>query len=103
MLEKLSSPTARTSYLEGRRALRSRPPANQSRRAMRRQRKLKGDLKAEVDIAGLDMNDYDLTTLHIPYGPGWNARRIEKLIYQTVSVMSMVYATYAHLLGRTWE
>ena len=30
-------------------------------------------------------NDYDVGSLHIPYGPGWDARRIDKLIYQTVS------------------
>ena len=46
-------------------------------------RKRKGDLKAEVEIAGLDMNDYDVAQLHIPYGPGWTAKRIEKLIYST--------------------
>jgi hypothetical protein len=34
------------------------------------------------------MNDYDVASLHIPYGPGWDARRIEKLIYQTVSSAS---------------
>ena len=46
-------------------------------------RRYKGDLKADDEIAGLDMNDYDVSTLHIPYGPGWNAKRIEKLVYST--------------------
>jgi hypothetical protein len=36
-----------------------------------------------MDIGGLEMNDYDVVSLHIPYGPGWDARRIEKLVYQT--------------------
>ena len=82
VLEKLSKPEARVSYLESRRELRSRVRINTIyTRRMRRKRK--GDLKAEVEIAGLDMNDYDVAQLHIPYGPGWTAKRIEKLIYST--------------------
>lgn len=61
---------------------------------MKRQRKYKGDLKSLAEIGGLEMNDYDVASLHIPYGPGWNARRIDKLIYQTVSPLSL------HLLKR---
>jgi len=34
------------------------------------EQKLKGDLKANETIAGLEANDYDVATLHIPYGPG---------------------------------
>ena len=45
-------------------------------------KKYKGDLKGDED-AGLEMSDYDVISLHIPYGPGWDARRIEKLVYQT--------------------
>ena len=48
-----------------------------------KQQRYKNDLKADDEIAGLDMNDYDVSTLHIPYGPGWNAKRIEKLVYST--------------------
>ncbi|KDQ65163.1 hypothetical protein JAAARDRAFT_188410 [Jaapia argillacea MUCL 33604] len=81
VLEKLNDAEARTSYLESRRTIRGRP--NLSRRAMKRQRKYKGDLKADTAIGGMEMNDYDVAQLHIPYGPGWNARRIEKLVYQT--------------------
>ena len=87
VLERLTNPEARTSYLESRRALRSRPAApGFNRRLTRRQmRRRKGDLKADEEVAGLDMNDYEVSTLHIPYGPGWTARRIDKLVYQTVS------------------
>ncbi|KAL5531740.1 hypothetical protein ACEPAG_4617 [Sanghuangporus baumii] len=46
-------------------------------------RKRKADLKAEEEITGIDMNDYEVAQMHIPYGPGWTAHRIEKLIYQT--------------------
>ena len=46
-------------------------------------RKYKGDLKTNVD-EGLELSDYDVVSLHIPYGPGWDARRIEKLVYTTV-------------------
>lgn len=72
----------RTSFLRERRVLRARPES--SYRAIRHnRRKYKGDLKQETGIS-LEMNDYDVTSLHIPYGPGWDARRIEKLVYQTV-------------------
>ncbi|KAI5121633.1 hypothetical protein M0805_001162 [Coniferiporia weirii] len=82
VLEKLARPEARVSYLESRRSLRSRAQGNTIyTRRMRRQRK--GDLKADEEIVGLDMNDYDVATLHIPYGPGWTAKRTEKLVYQT--------------------
>ena len=45
-------------------------------------KKYKGDLKGDED-AGLEMSDYDVISLHIPYGPGWDAKRIEKLVYTT--------------------
>ena len=47
-------------------------------------RKFNGELKADSLIKGLEMNDYDVQSLHIPYRPGWNTRQIEKLVYQTV-------------------
>ncbi|KAL4261679.1 Ankyrin repeat protein [Pleurotus pulmonarius] len=82
VLEKLADPAARSSFVEYRRNLRGRP--NQASSYYRRGSKYKGDLKAEKSILDdLAMNDYDVTSLHIPYGPGWDARRIDKLIYQT--------------------
>ncbi|KDR74285.1 hypothetical protein GALMADRAFT_574798 [Galerina marginata CBS 339.88] len=78
VLEKLANENMRSLFLAGRRQLRGRPNANNKRN----KRRYKGDLKAETDI-GLEMNDYDVGSLHIPYGPGWEARRIEKLIYGT--------------------
>jgi hypothetical protein len=47
-------------------------------------RRYKGDLKADVVFSGLELSDYDIVNLHIPYGPGWDARRIERLVYNTV-------------------
>ncbi|KAH8111009.1 ankyrin repeat protein [Phellopilus nigrolimitatus] len=82
VLEKLAKPEARVSYLESRRALRSRAD-NNTVYTRRMRRRLKSDLKADEEVAGLDMNDYDVAKLHVPYGPGWNAKRIEKLVYQT--------------------
>ena len=83
VLEKLTDTDIRYDFLESRRNLRGRPnPLNRYNK--RRMRKLKGDLKADSFIGGLEMNDYDVQSLHIPYGPGWDARRIEKLVYQTV-------------------
>ncbi|TFK33687.1 hypothetical protein BDQ12DRAFT_766148 [Crucibulum laeve] len=82
VLEKLIDTDARTSFLDARRALRGRPSAL-NRYSRRNKRKYKGDLKEDTAIGGLEMNDYDVASLHIPYGPGWDARRIDKLIYQT--------------------
>ena len=83
VLEKLTDTDIRYDFLESRRNLRGRPnPLNRYNK--RRMRKFNGDLKADSLIGGLEMNDYDVQSLHIPYGPGWDARRIEKLVYQTV-------------------
>lgn len=81
-LEKLHSADARYKFLDSRRELRGRPFALRQPKN-RKQRKYRGDLK-KMEIGGLEMNDYDVASLHIPYGPGWTSQRIEKLIYQTV-------------------
>jgi hypothetical protein len=83
VLEKLTDTDTRYAFLENRRNLRGRPnPLNRYNR--RKMRKHKGDLKADSLIGGFEMNDYDVQSLHVPYGPGWDARRIEKLVYRTV-------------------
>ncbi|KAK7044109.1 hypothetical protein VNI00_007826 [Paramarasmius palmivorus] len=81
VFEKLRDADSRYQFLEARRTLRGRP--NALTQNQRRKRKYKGDLKADTSIGGLEMNDYDVVSLHIPYGPGWDARRIEKLVYST--------------------
>ena len=81
-LEKLADTDTREAFLQSRKTLRGRPIAYN--RYYRRKRRYKGDLKADMSVGGLEMNDYDVATLHIPYGPGWDARRIDKLVYQTV-------------------
>ncbi|KAF8959387.1 hypothetical protein BDZ97DRAFT_1705185 [Flammula alnicola] len=81
VLEKLADDGMRTAFLQGRRNLRGRPDTNNGH-YRRNKRKYKGDLKAETGM-GIEMNDYDVASLHIPYGPGWDARRIDKLVYQT--------------------
>ncbi|KAF8905746.1 hypothetical protein CPB84DRAFT_1844751 [Gymnopilus junonius] len=81
VLEKLKDDNMRNAFIEGRRQLRGRPQ-NYYRQNKRNGRKYKGDLKAETGM-GIEMNDYDVASLHIPYGPGWDARRIDKLVYQT--------------------
>jgi hypothetical protein len=80
VLEKLADNEKRTAFLDSRSNLRGRPrPPRLTRR-----RKYKRDLKAETTFSGLEMNDYDVGSLHIPYGPSWEARRIDKLVYKTV-------------------
>ncbi|PPQ73506.1 hypothetical protein CVT24_007652 [Panaeolus cyanescens] len=81
VLEKITDVDLRYAFLEARRSLRGRP--SPLGRYNRYQKTFSGDLKANTDLVGLAMNDYDVVSLHIPYGPGWDARRIEKLVYQT--------------------
>ncbi|KAI0656088.1 ankyrin [Cubamyces menziesii] len=81
VLERFTNPDTRVRYLTDRRNLRARPQIDVDLGL--RRRKMKGDLKADADIGGLEMNDYEVQSLHVPYGPGWDARRIDKLVYQT--------------------
>ncbi|KAA1479103.1 ankyrin [Dentipellis sp. KUC8613] len=93
VLEKLADPDSRVRYLNDRSTLRGRPLvanyyySRQSRQA----RKYNGDLKSQAAFSGLEMNDYDVVSLHIPYGPGWTCGRIEKLIYKTDLGMNTPY------------
>ncbi|KAF9266483.1 ankyrin [Marasmius fiardii PR-910] len=82
VFESLKTAESRNKFLEARRNLRGRPNMYNAH-CYRRKKQLRGDLKVDMTIGGLEMNDYDVVSLHIPYGPGWDARRIEKLIYQT--------------------
>jgi len=60
-------------------------------------RKYKNDLKSLAELEELEMNDYNVGSLHIPYGPGWDARRIDKLIYQTVRQSLLSYPCFLTL------
>ncbi|KAG9049850.1 hypothetical protein FS837_008900 [Tulasnella sp. UAMH 9824] len=79
VLEKLATQEARDGYLTQRRRMRGRP--NITRRN-RRDARLKGDVKSAAEFGGLQMSEYDVM-FHIPYGPGINAKRICKIVYQT--------------------
>ncbi|KAH9170814.1 hypothetical protein EDB89DRAFT_2230439 [Lactarius sanguifluus] len=81
-IEKLATPEARNLYQYRRSLLRGRP-VNGRLQYTRGGRRYKGDLKTDAVFSGLEMSDYDIVNLHIPYGPGWDARRIERLIYKT--------------------
>ncbi|KAH8995800.1 hypothetical protein EDB86DRAFT_3077358 [Lactarius hatsudake] len=81
-IEKLATPEARSQYQRRRSLLRGRPVDGQSA-YIRGEHRYKSDLKADAVFSGLEMSDYDIVNLHIPYGPGWDARRIERLIYKT--------------------
>jgi hypothetical protein len=82
-IEKLSTPEMRSQYQQRRSVLRGRIHSTVHTRPGCRYR---GDLKADATFSGLESSDYDIVNLHIPYGPGWDARRIEKLIYKTVRI-----------------
>jgi hypothetical protein len=81
-IEKLATPELRSQYQRRRSVLRCRNYST----VYTRGRRYKGDLKADAAFSGLESNNYDIVNLHVPYGPGWDARRIEKLIYKTVCI-----------------
>jgi hypothetical protein len=82
---KLATPESRDQYQQQRRVLRGRPTQDGGFNAYGQLgHRYNGDLKADPAFSGLELSDYDIVNLHIPYGPGWDARRIEKLIYKTV-------------------
>ena len=83
-IEKLATPEARNQYQVRRSMLRGRPAPGRTS-YVQGEHRYKGDLKNDGVFSGLEMSDYDTVNLHIPYGPGWDARRIERLIYKTVS------------------
>lgn len=91
MLERLYSPEARQDYLNSRRSLRGRPTVEVFRQ---RQAQYKGDIKSDLPEETLMMNSYDVVSLHIPYGPNFDARRINKLVYQTVTSSNNKGFTY---------
>lgn len=91
VLEKLTNATAREGFVQSRRTIRGRPQKSGAWRRLLK-RKYKGDLKGEIDEE-LEMADYDVVALHIPYGPGWDAKRIDKLVYQTVCPVCFVAAS----------
>jgi hypothetical protein len=63
VLEKLSNADSRVAYLNDRRRIRGRP--NAVRAWQKQGRKYKGDLKSATAMSGLEMNDYDVTSLHM--------------------------------------
>ena len=84
-IEKLATPESRNLYQQRRGVLRGRPTQNSGFMAYsRRGRRYNGDLKADAVLSGLESSEYDIVNLHIPYGSGWDAKRIEKLVYKTV-------------------
>lgn len=85
-IEKLSTPESRSQYQQQRNFLRGRPlPSNgYATYSQRRGQRHKGDLKADTPFSELESSDYNTVHLHVPYGRGWDAKRIEKLIYKTV-------------------
>lgn len=78
VLEKLAKVELRNKYIDSRRSLRGR-------RAITRPFEFpSNDLKADESLNALELSNYDVKLLHLPYGPGWTAQRTERLIYKNV-------------------
>lgn len=81
VLEQLGSQDDRDIFLIERRKDRARPE-KEPRSKKIRDYTVKGDLKAAEELAGLQMSEYDVL-FHIPYGPGIDAQKIERMVYRT--------------------
>lgn len=83
VMEKLPKSTDRDAYTDQRRAERGRPPLN--RWAMKRS-SLRDNIKDQHDDEVADwVDEEEVSNYHtftIPYGPRYNARKIEKLLYK---------------------
>jgi hypothetical protein len=99
-IEKLTTPELRNRYQQRRSILRGR---NKLMAYTRPGHRYKGDLKADTAFSGLELSDYDIVNLHIPYGPGWDARRIEKLIFKTVRTSLRSYGFADCFLAGLWR
>ena len=85
LLERNAYAETRRKYLAEKRKLSARPDAVIHDKNETKPRS-KGDSKVtSADVEFVEMNNYDAKSLRIPYGIGWDARRIERMIYQTVS------------------
>jgi hypothetical protein len=84
-IEKIATPEAGNQYKLRRSVLRGRPIVHRPPYLRRAKRKYIGDLKVNEVFSGLEMSDYDIVNLHIPYGPRWDAKRIETIIFKAVS------------------
>ncbi|KAH7927884.1 ankyrin [Leucogyrophana mollusca] len=97
VLEQINNKDEHMGYLESRRQLQGRPSGRVRNLGDKVRRRYKGDVKAGPSSIGLEESFYDVTTLHVPYGPGWHAKKIEKLLYSNDYRMnSMKIATNAN-------
>jgi hypothetical protein len=76
---------------------------------MRRRRKVKGDLKAAAEMfGGVSASDYGTQSFHIPYGPGFDSKKVEKFIYGTdlggsISNDKFLILTYSKGMNSTFN
>ena len=81
VLEKLPNQSDREDYVDKRRSERGRPAVNRHR--MRR-RQIYGDIKNDYEDEVAEWADEEASNYHtitIPYGPKFNAKKIEKLLF----------------------
>lgn len=80
VIERLPNENEREAYLNARRTERGRPAKNY----FARRRTLRGDLKVDGEVPDFDFSEEESSynTFHIPYGEGYHAKKIERLLYQ---------------------
>ncbi|KAK3702220.1 hypothetical protein LTR37_015052 [Vermiconidia calcicola] len=88
ILEKLPKSDDREAYLDQRREERGRPAANRRRQ---KQRQIYGNIKNDFEDEIAEWADDEVSSYHsftIPYGPKFNAKKIEKLLYTKDMLMN---------------
>jgi hypothetical protein len=101
VLEKMATLDDRTGYLERRRSLRARPQTvHRAISRRRRQKRIRRDLKADGEVAEMEMNNYDTVAFHIPYGYEWDAKKVDmsisalfRILTSLLQIENLIYQT----------
>lgn len=94
VLEKFFSSDTRDTYLDARRADRSRPEIPWSEKYKRGKKYIPGDLKSQdrIDrskwITNSSTYHSQATAVHIPYGLKWDTKRVQKMLFTADIVLN---------------
>lgn len=85
VLEKIAHASDREAFVDARREQRGRPSRTWQQRAATTVKYLPGDWHAKAAKRGewLEKSTYESTAIEIPYGPKWDAARIQRLLFRT--------------------
>ncbi len=85
VLEKFANLMAKEAYTDAQREVRARPERTWEERARLQRSAFGGNLRndAATRSGWIQTSTYDSVVVTVPYGPKWDAARIQKLLYKT--------------------